>query len=430
MNRSKSRERRRSWISLGILKAMSANARKLGNRLRHRLSSAWGRFTAREDKEIRYIRLSADAVSQLAARCSGNPGISLSDAMPEALSDEERQLLARIRTERDELGRNNVTRTEAYLRVYRDRPELHWAFLAHMVSRNGGWAMTDLCGEFVPFLLDGEKRTWIFGFLERANALIFRDAYPQLLVYEASIKARRPLFHLLPELGVSRFMRLLWESHWEKPDVSLLTIGLIINEQHYIEERVVRNPAYRQHVISTVFFQAQALLQLNQMLLPHARTQACRLAGLTLERFTSLKERIEIGKQMYALLFAIPAVHEGAVRFAFARPHTGSRADYWPHLFAPAREEPPRLRGELQEKLDLDGIRLKAGARKLYSPALADVWPDWPAADPEPGDWFCDLSALDYLGDIPIPARYDLTQAYGSGLKKIELAVRAGELFR
>ncbi|PLR66158.1 DUF2515 family protein [Bacillus sp. UMB0893] len=45
----------------------------------------------------------------------------------------------------------------------------------------------------------------IFHFLESANALIFHDAYPQLLLYEISAAVGKPLFHLLPALNVSLF---------------------------------------------------------------------------------------------------------------------------------------------------------------------------------------------------------------------------------
>ncbi|WP_081447431.1 DUF2515 family protein [Bacillus coahuilensis] len=41
-------------------------------------------------------------------------------------------------------NKNNVTRTSAYLNFVKKHPEVHWAFLAHMVSRNGGYTMCDL----------------------------------------------------------------------------------------------------------------------------------------------------------------------------------------------------------------------------------------------------------------------------------------------
>nr|WP_191567065.1 DUF2515 family protein [Metabacillus idriensis] len=79
-------------------------------------------------------------------------------------------------------NKNNITRTAAYLHFYKKHPEIHWAFLAHMVSRNGGYSMTDLINGMVKHFLSIEEITKTFHFLESANALIFHDAYPQLLL--------------------------------------------------------------------------------------------------------------------------------------------------------------------------------------------------------------------------------------------------------
>src|SRR3954466_2277733 len=62
---------------------------------------------------------------------------------------EEKMLIEHIRNQTRLLNQNNVTRTKAYLDFYKLHPEIHWAFLGHMVSRNGGWNMTDLKGEFL-----------------------------------------------------------------------------------------------------------------------------------------------------------------------------------------------------------------------------------------------------------------------------------------
>lgn len=39
--------------------------------------------------------------------------------------------------------------------------EIHWALLGHMVSRNGGWNMTDLKGDLYTRILS-EKDQFIF----------------------------------------------------------------------------------------------------------------------------------------------------------------------------------------------------------------------------------------------------------------------------
>ncbi|MDQ1912104.1 DUF2515 domain-containing protein [Paenibacillus sp. GD4] len=345
-----------------------------------------------------------------------------------SLSSSEKALVERIRRDTHANNRNNVTRTASYLRLYREQPELHWAFLAHMVSRNGGWCMTDLKGELLPYLLNAEQREHVFLFLERANALIFQDAYPQLLLYQASRRAGRPLFHLLPSFHVSAFMRPIWEVFWEYGDSALVTVGLVINEQHYIEERVVQHPFFREKVLDTFFFTTQSVLQLNQVVFPYGETegQRLRVAGLVLEDFNLLKERIEVGKKLYAILFGIPVVFEGARRFAFGKRHSGSRADYWPHLYAAVRHQAPVPSGQLKERLE--GGELRPGADPLYSPYLTSAWKDRELAPIERGDWFKSLDVLNYVTDIDAPFSFEMTHEHSFGLNKVELAVLAGDL--
>lgn len=45
----------------------------------------------------------------------------------------------------------------AYYDYYLRYPEIHWAFLGHMVSRNGGWNMTDLKGDLLSRLLSEKE---------------------------------------------------------------------------------------------------------------------------------------------------------------------------------------------------------------------------------------------------------------------------------
>ncbi|HUC93422.1 MAG TPA: DUF2515 family protein [Paenibacillus sp.] len=366
-----------------------------------------------------------------------------------ALGERERAILHRIREETGRLNRNNATRTEAYRALYFRAPKLHWALLAHMVSRNGGWNMTDLQGELLPRLLDAEKREATFRMLERANALIFHDAYPQLLLYEEGKRLGRDLSWLLPALGVSGFMVPVWKQFSRRQDPVPLTVALIVNEQHYIEERVVRHPEYRKSVLDTMFFGFQSLLQLNQVVFPykldctidadrrnnpkpdglHKNTGGgLRLAGLILDNFDDLHERIEFGKRLYAVLFGIPEIREGVHRFALAVRHTGSRADYAPHLFAQVRQRPPQR--PYRERLA--GLKLRQGADPLYSPRLGDAWPDLRVMSAEPGDWFTDEAAnprrIDrFFQALPLPTVFEITNEYGFGLGKLEMAVMAAE---
>ncbi|MWC26700.1 DUF2515 domain-containing protein [Paenibacillus sp. MMS18-CY102] len=353
----------------------------------------------------------------------------------------EQALIGRIREETARMNRNNVTRTAAYYAVYVRRPELHWALLAHLVSRNGGWNMTDLQAEWIPRLLSASKREDVFAFLERANALIFGDAYPQLLLYEYSMKHGRPLFHLLPAFGVSRFMAPAWERFWASRESVLLTVALIVNEQHFIEDRVVRNPYFRKRVIDTLFFSMQSFLQLNAVVIPYGNSNCnsnsdgdgdangngegpdgIRLAGLIIERFASISERIEFGKRLYAILFGVPSVYEGVRTFTREVRHTGSRADFAPQLFSRIRQGLP----ERPYNARLQGGKLKPGAERPYSPALAAAWPDRPVAPPEPGDWFKRAAeVMPYFERLPLPDTFELTNEYGFLLDKLELAAEA-----
>ncbi|WP_282940747.1 DUF2515 domain-containing protein [Paenibacillus sp. RC67] len=375
---------------------------------------------------IEGIRLPQETVEELRSRLS----IAHSTAtVPLTSPQANTALLDRIRSTTTFHNRNNVTRTQAYLNMYRQHPELHWSLLAHMVSRNGGWNMTDLKGELLPHLLNTSQQEHLFAFLERANALIFQDAYPQLLLYEASLHAGKPLFHYLHHFNVSALMQPVWEQFWERRNSALLTMALIVNEQNYIEQRVVQHPIFRKTVLDTFFFGAQSLLQLNQVVLPYMDIGKLRMAGLILENFSRLEERIEVGKKLYAILFGIPVVTEGALQFASTIHHTGSRADYWPHLFAPIRQGPPVPRGQLKEWLD--GCSLRPGASPLYSPRLRDVWRDRPLAAAEAGDWYQPSKreeSLAYLTSVEPPFSFEMTHEYCFGLNKIELAVLAGDL--
>lgn len=389
----------------------------------------WGAMSASHTmiEEAIPLQLSASAVAKLKYAWS-KPYASLEAEGAGGWSALELALIEQIRAETAACNRNNVTRTEAYRSVYFRTPELHWALLAHMVSRNGGWNMTDLQGEWLPWLLRAEQREAVFQFLEKANTLIFHDAYPQLLLYEWSRREGRSLFHLLPAFGVSVFMTPVWKQFWRDRDPVPLTIALIVNEQHYIEQRVVQHPYFCEKVLHTLFFGLQSLLQLNGVIFPYGSAQkgdgiaVLRLSGLILERFENLQERIEFGKRLYAMLFGIPRVYTGARCFAGAVKHTGSRADYAPHMFARIRQKPPQ-RVYVERLL---GGRLKPGAEPLYSPELSAAWGDQPLEPPETGDWFRSTADVaPYFQKLPLPHSFEITNEYGLMLNKIELAVLA-----
>ncbi|GAB6527857.1 hypothetical protein bcgnr5399_09540 [Bacillus cereus] len=69
------------------------------------------------------------------------------------LTKEEQLIINNIKIQTEQLNKNNVTRTRAYYQFYIQYPEIHWALLGHMVSRNGGWNMTDLKGDLYTKIL-------------------------------------------------------------------------------------------------------------------------------------------------------------------------------------------------------------------------------------------------------------------------------------
>ncbi|MFD1178163.1 DUF2515 family protein [Paenibacillus puldeungensis] len=382
-------------------------------------------------------------------------GISARPVGEEKWSTEDLKLVREIDDICSRAGANNITRTEAYLECYQNYPELHWAFLAHMVSRNAGWNMTDLQSSRMTDVLTPEEKRMIYRFLERSNALIFQDAYPQLMLYMKSRELGASRFHLLSHFHVSQFMRPFWERFWIDRDSALLTVGLIINEQNYIEKRVVRHPYFQKNVTGKANLHLFTLAGLNQVVFPLLEDGAgseeaevgenrsegagveeravrrsdpgsCaenaavrRLAGRTVSDFGSLPARIALGKGLYAMLMGLRAVRSGAERFAASVPHSGSRADYWPDLFTANMEK--ALTAKVQGSELLGGETLPAGQR-LYSPKLLSAWGDTPYEPISREDWLKDHSALDGISAPQAPFLCDISREHRNGILKTALA--------
>jgi hypothetical protein len=120
-----------------------------------------------------------------------------------SLNSSEQALLTAIKKTTDKLNIDNISRTQAYATFYHRYPEVKWAFLASMVSRNAGWNMCDLQGKNMKKALSKQTRDLLFLTYERANWLIFKDVFPQLLLYAVSRKKHVSYVHLLPYLNVS-----------------------------------------------------------------------------------------------------------------------------------------------------------------------------------------------------------------------------------
>lgn len=257
-----------------------------------------------------------------------------------SLTSSEKKILHDIA---DVVKRNNVdniSRTEAYLGFYNAHSDIKWSFLAHMVSRNAGWNMGDLHGKWFPLTLDHRKRAILFHTYERANWLIFHDAYPQLLLYHYSTKNGVPMFHLLPYFHVSQFMVKEWGRFWEKGDRERLLTALIINEQNLIQKPVIELPRYKRNVFHTLLFAFQDWFHYSCVLLP---TMQGHLYGSSVHGFCIVDKRIELGKKLAAILFDekyYPFIYE----FAIHTSPSGSRHDYEQYLNPKPKKTTPYLR--------------------------------------------------------------------------------------
>lgn len=336
----------------------------------------------------------------------------------QVLNEEERWLVDMIYSKTAEHNLNNVTRTKAYLDFYRLHPEIHWAFLGHMVSRNGGWSMTDLKGDLISNLLDKKTKVEFFTFLERGNWLIFQDAYPQFLLYEESIKRRRNLFYLLSHFNISIFMETIWNYFWKRGNKYILTMALVVNEQSYLEHKVMKNTKFKEKVFDTFEFKLQELLSFNHILFPYFQRDKTKIVGQTVNQFDSLHERILLGKRLYSLLFSKSDILKNAVGWAARHPHTGSRKDFWPHLFNDIKEYAP---GHLYVKR-LKRCKIRPRAARFYSPKLEFAWKNVDHQPAGEGDWFEDWRVIDYLIDEHIKVDGEIKHEYCETLEKLELA--------
>ena len=232
---------------------------------------------------------------------------------------------------------DNITRTNAYQNYYFQYPEIKWAFVASLVSRNAGWNMTDL--HLTPFkkLLGERERARLFMTYERANWLIFSDIYPQLLTYKLSCILNKPMFYLLADLQVSDFMKKEWFHFWKNRDSNRLMTALIINEQNVIHDPVLKQSFFQIHVFDGLPYRLQNMVYMNAVILP---SKTLPLYGALVHNFTNLSNRIALGKHLASAIFN-PKYYADLVVFTQNVQHTGSRSDYERNFQFPFPESPP-----------------------------------------------------------------------------------------
>ncbi|WP_121639806.1 DUF2515 family protein [Virgibacillus sp. Bac330] len=237
-------------------------------------------------------------------------------------------------------NQDNITRTNAYFKFYLKFPEIKWAFLASIVSRNAGWNMTDLQMTPFQYLLGKQERERLFMTYERANWLIFSDAYPQLLVYQLSKQNNKPMFDLLSLFHVSSYMIKEWHYFWKYCDKNRLVQALIINEQNVIQEPVIKQHYFQRRVFHQLPYQMQNFFMMNAVLLPSMSND---LYGAYVHNFTNRTNRIQLGKKLASLIFS-PTVYKQTFLFVKYCTHTGSRRDYERFLKLPKQPVTPILR--------------------------------------------------------------------------------------
>lgn len=222
-------------------------------------------------------------------------------------------------------NRDNITRTKAYQRFYINHPEIRWALLASVVSRNAGWNMTDLHLPSYFNILGKRERSRLFMTYERANWLIFSDAYPQLLAYMLSKQFNKPQFKLLSYFHVSQYMINEWEIFWHSQNKQRLVNALIINEQNVIQKPIIEKAYFKKNVFLSLPYFIQDYLMMNAVLLP---TKSETIYGKFIFGFTNLSNRIELGQFAVEALFGEAKRHQRIYDFLLSVEHTGSRRDY------------------------------------------------------------------------------------------------------
>src|SRR5699024_7579010 len=231
------------------------------------------------------------------------------------------------------------------------------------------------------------------------------------LLYQESFKRHTNLFHLLPAFGVSYFMEVLWNYFYQHQDNYLITNALIINEQSYIEKRVIQHASYQTTILKTLAFKLQHLLHLNHILFPYHEETVIKFSGQSVPHFASLHKRILLGKKLYQLLFN-DKHYSSIYHWALQHPHTGSRKDFWPHLFQAMNDDgyiPTTKKGQLD-----------ANSPRIFSPTLIDTWSNSVQQPAEIGDWYSNYKVINYLNKQNKKENGNIMKEYCKSIEKLQ----------
>lgn len=235
--------------------------------------------------------------------------------------------LARQMADREAHNADNRTRTAFYLAYWRAHPEVTWALLGHLVSRNVGYQMTDLrrhlerCrrggrwlsrldARLVPAAQVEHALGQLVRFLEAGNYLIFHDVYTQLAAYAAAKRAflatrdagAGQVFDGLDAKGVDATILPVWKRFFDEgagcgffqdmsdterrsaPAVVRMALASVVNEQCLLEDRLLapagEAPRYVDaEVAFSLWFDVAAALGLTRLVFAVAAPGAPERAG-------------------------------------------------------------------------------------------------------------------------------------------------------
>lgn len=250
-------------------------------------------------------------------------------------------------------NRDNVARTESYLELYGytvdHPPDLPWLLMAHLVSRSAGYLMTAAAEalEAPRWPVPREAVLEYFYFLERANFLIFQDAWHHVLLHllgrvEQMRPGRVPAFM---QQAWRRYQAATCDAAAATPQVERgLVLDLVTNEQNYIERRVVHNPRYARALELVTL--AEQGGQEGAVYLPGSAARI-RVGG-----FADLRRRIEAGRRIFDDVLVHRVERRRLFEWAQEHPHTGSRADHGGRPSRALREAWP-VSTVLQQRPDL-----------------------------------------------------------------------------
>ena len=191
---------------------------------------------------------------------------------------------------------------------------------------------------------------------------------------------------------------------------------------------MIQNVHFKKTVLNSIGFKLFDFFQFNHILFPfyaNDKKQNVLLFGDTMKHFTSLHERILIGKRLYSLLFRDTHVLSQVISWAQHHPHTGSRKDYWPHLFSSVNESFSR---EFYKRR-IKKCQLRNGAYRIYSPALIYAWRDIEHEEVDSEDWFTDWQVVNYLVDKEENINGQITEDYCKTLEKLNLPFLQRKMF-